>query len=190
MLDTDRAEFVGMLKAILKTYRVEPDAEVLRLYWGVLSKHSIQHVRAGLSAFVSNPANKFSVTPAHLVESIESIVPDGRPGADEAWALYPHDETSSAVITDEMADAMRVAMPLLDDGDRIGARMAFKDAYTRIVAHNKAAGIPVRWFPSLGTDREGRELAISHAVQLGRISHEHASGLLPAVSVSLKSSKC
>lgn len=94
--------------------------------------------------------------------------------------MYPHDETSSAVITDEMAEAMRVAMPLFDDGDKIGARMAFKDAYTRIIAHNKMAGVPARWFPSLGTDREGRELAISHAVQLGRISQEHASGLLPA----------
>jgi hypothetical protein len=180
MLETDKAEFAGLVKATLKTYRVEPDADVLRLWWGALQPYSIEQVRAGFNAFVRNPSNKFSVTPAHIIEAIEQASPDGRPSADEAWALYPHDEAQSAVITDEIAESMQAAASLLDYGDRIGARMAFKDAYERIVARNKAAGIPVRWFPSLGTDHAGRELVINQAVKMGRLSHDHAKSLLPA----------
>jgi hypothetical protein len=180
MLETDKAEFAGLVKATLKTYRVEIDSDVLKLWWGALQPYSIEQVRGGFNTFVRNPKNQFSVTPAHIIEAIEQASPDGRPGADEAWALYPHDESGSAVITDEIAEAMQAAAPLLEMGDRIGARMAFKGSYERIVARNKAAGIPVRWFPSLGTDHACRDMAISQAVKAGRLSHDHAKSLLPA----------
>jgi hypothetical protein len=180
MLESDKKEFSLLVSATLKTYRVEPDANVLRLWWGALMSYRLEQVRAGFDAFVRNPRNQFSVTPAHIIDAIEQASPDGRPGADEAWALYPHDEATSAVITDEIAEAMQAAAPLIEMGDRIGARMAFKDAYERIVSRNKAAGIPVRWFPSLGADPAGREMVISQAVKLGRLSSDHAQSLLPA----------
>lgn len=180
MLETEKPEFAALVKATLKTYRVEPDADVLRLWWGALQPYSIEQVRSGFNTFVRNPKNQFSVTPAHIIDAIEKTSPDGRPGADEAWALYPHDEATSAVITDEIAEAMQAASPLIDSGDRIGARMAFKDAYERIVSRNKAAGIAVRWFPSLGADPAGRHMAIDQAVKMGRLSHDHAQSLLPA----------
>ena len=180
MNETEKAEFAALVKATLKTYRIEPDADVLRLWWGALQPYSIEQVRGGFNTFVRNPKNQFSVTPAHIIEAIEQASPDGRPSSDEAWALYPHDESTSAVITDEIAEAMQAASPLIEMGDRIGARMAFKDAYERIVSRNKAAGIPVRWFPSLGADPAGRDLVISKAVKMGRLSHDHAQSLLPA----------
>jgi hypothetical protein len=180
MNDSEKREFSQLITATMKTYRVEADAEVIRVWWGVLSRYPMEQVRAGFSRFVSSKDSKFPPVPAHIVEAIEMASPDGRPGADEAWALYPHDEAQSAVITDEIAEAMQAAASLLDYGDRIGARMAFKDSYERIVARNKAAGIPVRWFPSLGTDHAGRDMAINQAVKAGRLSHDHAKSLLPA----------
>jgi hypothetical protein len=180
MIDSEKKEFTDLLKPILKTYRIDPDVDVLFMYWGVLKRYPIEHVRIGFNVFMRNKENKYTVTPAHLVEAIESAIPDGRPGVEEAWATYPHDEESSAVITDEIAEAMRVARPLILDGDRIGARMAFKDAYNRIVARNKAAGVPVRWFPTLGSDAASRDEVIDQAVRIGRISQEHAVALLPA----------
>jgi hypothetical protein len=180
MLDTDKPEFATLVRATLKTYRAECDADVLRLWWGVLVQYGMDEVRAGFTRYVSSRESKFAPVPANIIDAIEASRPDGRPGAEEAWAMYPHDEYASAVITDEIAEAMRVARPLIDDGDRIGARMAFKEAYGRIVAVNKANGVPVRWFPSLGADKEGREDAMCDAVAKGRITQTHAESLLPA----------
>ena len=118
-------------------------------------------------------------TQAAIISEVEKIKPDGRLGADEAWAVYPHNEANSAVITDEMAAAMHVAYPLLLEGDNVGARMSFKEAYSRIVMQNKMNGIAQKWFPSLGTDKDSRQLVIDEAVRLGRLTQDHALSLLP-----------
>ena len=114
-----------------------------------------------------------------IIKQIELLNPDGRIGADEAWALYPHNEADSAVITEEMAQAMQVAQPLLLEGDKIAARMSFKEAYNRITTQNKMNGIKPKWFPSLGHRKEGRDIVIAEAVRLGRLTKEHALSLLP-----------
>jgi hypothetical protein len=179
MLDSDKKEFASIVSATLKTYRIEPDADVLRLWWGVLKRFSIDQVRNGFNAYIGSKDAKF-IVPANIVEAIEKNEPDGRLGAEEAWAVYPHDEASSAVITNEMAEAMQSAQELLSYGDRIGARMAFKEAYNRIVERNKLNGISPRWFASLGHSKEGREMALKDAVIKGRISQDHATSLLPS----------
>ena len=126
---------------------------------------------------VRKASSRFSLEA--IIKQIELLQPDGRLGADEAWALYPHDEATSAVITDEMAEAMKVAYPLLQEGDKIAARMSFKEAYNRITTQNKINGIQPKWFPSLGHDKDGREKVIQEAVRLGRLTQYHALSLLP-----------
>jgi hypothetical protein len=111
---------------------------------------------------------------------IISRIDDGRPGADEAWAMIPVDERGSCVWTMEMAEAWGIAYPLIVEGDRIGARMAFRDAYTRIVADSRAHLRKVQWMPSLGRDQRGREEALAEAVEKGRLSQTHAQSLLPS----------
>lgn len=123
--------------------------------------------------------SKFKMTLAAVIENVEQLQPDGRPGADEAWAMIPKDEQTSVVMTEEMAEALGIARPLLDDGDKVAARMAFKEAYARIVGANKTAGIKPKWFPSLGHEKAGRDLALAEAVRLGRLSVAHAIGLTP-----------
>lgn len=126
---------------------------------------------------VRKNASRFNL--AVIITEIEALKPDGRLGAEEAWALYPHNEADSAVITDEMAEAMRIAHPLMLEGDKIGARMAFKEAYIRIVKTNKANDITPKWFPSLGHSKEGREEVLKEAVEKGRLTQDHAMSLLP-----------
>lgn len=179
MLDSDKKEFASIVSATLKTYRIEPDADVLRLWWGVLQRFTIEQVRDGFSRYVGSKGADF-ILPTHIVSAIEANEPDGRVGAEEAWATYPHDEALSSVITNEMADAMQIAQPLLNDGDKIGARMAFKEAYNRIVAQNKLNGITPKWFASLGHSKEGREIALKDAVAKGRLTQDHATSLLPS----------
>ena len=122
--------------------------------------------------------SKFKLTLAAIIEQIEKLNPDGRPGADEAWAMIPRDEATSAVMTVEMAEAMGVAQPLLDEGDQVAARMAFKAVYERIVDANKRNGVNQKWFASIGHDKGGREAVLAEAVRLGRIGAQHAIGLI------------
>lgn len=180
----DKKEFAALVSATLKVYRAEADREVLKLWWAVLARYKMADVRAGFSAFLSSPSSKFQPVPADIVGAIDKAKPDGRPGADEAWAMIPRDEYASCVMTEEMAHALRVAQPLLNEGDQVAARMAFKESYARLVDAAKRAGTPVKWFPSLGQDKEAREACLAEAVRLGRLGAEHAIGLLPPDKVA------
>lgn len=113
-----------------------------------------------------------------LIAEIDLLNPNRRIGADEAWSLYPHDEYATAAITNEIAEAMQAAQPLLNEGDKIGARMAFKDAYNRIVQKNKSENLEPKWFISLGTDKSMRETAIKNAIALGRVKESDCQNLL------------
>ena len=181
MIDSEKSEFAAMFKASMAIYQQEAGTEVLRLWWAALVRFDISQVREAFSRHIQDSkAGKFAPRPADIIGVIEAMNPDGRIGAEEAWAMFPHDEASSAVITDEMAEAMQSARALLNEGDRVGARMAFKEAYTRITSRNKFNGIAPKWFPSLGHSKEGREEALKLAVEKGRISQDHAVSLLPA----------
>jgi len=108
-----------------------------------------------------------------------SRIDDGRPGPEEAWAMIPKDESGSVVWTQEMAEAFGVAIPLIDSGDTVQARMAFVEVYRARCAAARDAGISVKWIPSLGHDPMGREHVLLDAVERGRLTAQHVSGLLP-----------
>jgi hypothetical protein len=114
------------------------------------------------------------------VQDVVSRIDDGRPGPEAAWAMLPKDEASSVVWTDEMAAAAGVALPLICDGDMIGGRMAFKEAYVTACAAARDARRPVNWSPSLGHDPRGRESALMLAVDKGRLTMDRAQQYLPA----------
>lgn len=111
-----------------------------------------------------------------------SRLDDGRPGADEAWALMPRDETQSVVWTDEMAVAYGIALPLLTMGDAVAARVAFRECYTRVVTLARCERRPAQWRLSPGRDPASRVQAIADAVEKGRLSRAHAMALLPDVA--------
>lgn len=113
------------------------------------------------------------------LEAVISRIDDGRPGVEQAWAMLPHDEQTSTVWTEEMAKAWGAALPLIDDGDRIGARMAFKEMYTKLVSDARDAKQPARWTPSFGRDVSGRAAALEDAVRNNRIGLNQAVALLP-----------
>lgn len=118
------------------------------------------------------------------VEAVISRLDDGRPGPEEAWAMIPRDESSSVVWTEEMAQAFGIANPLICEGDTIQARMAFIEAYKRLCDEAREQKIPVRWTPSLGHDKRGRESVLMDAVRKNRLTAKHALGLLPHIDGS------
>lgn len=107
-------------------------------------------------------------------------LPGGHPGPEEAWALVSKslaNEAVSIVWTDQMREAMSVALALGDD--RIAARMAFRETYVRFVSDARAKRLPLRWSASLGWDASGRELAQREAENRNR--QVHGLPMLPMV---------
>ena len=111
---------------------------------------------------------------------------DGRPGKDEAWsmALAASDEFETVVLTGEIRQAMVASGPILDAGDKIGARMAFMSAYERLVGNARAQSIPAKWEVSLGCDPGRRVIAIESAVRSQLISHDAGNGYLADLRIA------
>ena len=89
--------------------------------------------------------------------------------ANEAWAiaLPAADEAATVVWTQEMAKAWAIAKPILDAGDKIGARMAFIPAYERFVDQAKRESRTPHYEISSGWDANMREIAVQNAVTAG-----------------------
>lgn len=118
---------------------------------------------------------------ALTVQDVVSRLEDGRPGPEEAWALMPMTEDQSVVWTDEMAQSFAVVRPLIEAGELVPARMAFKEAYAQRVAAARDAGKPVEWVASLGHDQRSREGALMAAVTAGRLTLDDARELAPSL---------
>ncbi|MBA1209836.1 hypothetical protein G7010_22710, partial [Pseudomonas fulva] len=68
--------------------------------------------------------------------------------------------------------AMVASQPILEAGDKIGARMAFMSAYERLVSFARAEDKPVTWEVSLGFDSGRRVTAVETAVRTQLISRD------------------
>lgn len=123
--------------------------------------------------------NKFAPTPADVIEII--LGASRHVGADEAWAiaLNSMDERETVVWTKEIAEARAIAWDVWQFGDKVAARMTFKDAYTRLIA---GAGHPV-WISNIGFEKERRAIAINHAVEIGRLPETKRLAIESPVSV-------
>ncbi len=73
---------------------------------------------------------------AAILERIE----DGHPAPNEAWAnaIRAADEGATVVWTEQTRDAWAAALPLVQAGDKIAARPAFLEVYTRLSARMPA----------------------------------------------------
>ena len=121
---------------------------------------------------------KFAPKPADIIGAMQAM--DERQTADEAWADCPRSEAQTVVWTEETAAAyFEGAAHLVEAGDHIAARMAFKGSYDRHVSRGRASGRPVRWIVCQGHDAAGREAVLLDAVERGRITAENADALLP-----------
>jgi hypothetical protein len=123
------------------------------------------------------------LTLAAILQRVQAA--DGRPGKDEAWAIAmtTNDEFETVVLTDEIQLALAAAKPVLDAGDKIGARMAFISAYERFVGQAREDTKPVNWHVSVGFDANLRIQAVNKAMELKRIPREHGQKYLADLSI-------
>jgi hypothetical protein len=176
MRDADFDEFTELLDAtcsLLSRGAYTPSALNAALWFRALAAHDLATVRAAFDAHIADPQRgRFVPVPADILAQVEGAAAnDGRPGAEEAWAiaLCGVDETETVVWTAETSEAWGVARPVHAAGDEVGARMAFREAYGRLVELARRSRRPVQWMVTEGHDAQRRQTAITAAVQAGRL---------------------
>lgn len=183
MIEADFAPFARMLDTVYALHGKSLNAEAKALFFRAMSQFPLPMVRAALDGHVRDPERgQFPPKPADLMAQIVGKAQsDGRPGADEAWAisLTSRDEAKTVVWTQEMAEAFEVCRPVLEEGDEVGARMAFKDAYNRLVTEARRDGRPIAWNASLGWDLDSRQEALHLAVTRNQLPAPAVAALLP-----------
>lgn len=148
-----------------------------RGYYEVLADIPMAWVLLGIRA-CANECHFFP-KPAEIRE--RALREDGHPAPEEAWGMLgPLTEEDSVVWTEQMAKAYAVALPLVNVGDLVAARMAFLEAYKRELTTARANGILPRWQASLGYDKAGRQDAIDRAIERNLLTDVARAALPPA----------
>lgn len=173
MLTSDRGEFTKLLAATMDVYGRPITTAFVDIFFSALTAYDMPTVREALSRHIQDPdGGRFAPKPADLIRQIQNgKAADGRPGREEAWAIaqLAADESRTVILSDEIIGALEVARPLLEARDKVAARLAFTEAYDRLVSERRAAAEHLAWHVSLGTDKNGRVHAIEQAKIMGRL---------------------
>ena len=147
-----------------------------------LSAYHQDVIKAALRSCRREPAGRLSL--GMVLKHIHAA--DNRPAKDEAWsiALAASDEYETVVLTTEIRQAMIASGPILEAGDKIGARMAFMSAYERLVSFARAEDQPAKWEVSLGYDAGRRVVAIESAVRAQLITCEAGAKYLADLRIA------
>lgn len=177
----DIAQLAGAICATAETLGQTISANAARLMAEDLASYPQTDIQAALRSCRKELSTKLTL--AAILTRIQAA--DGRPGKDEAWAiaLASNDEFDTVVMTDEIQVALGAARPVLNLGDKVGARMAFISSYERLVSKAREDAIPVNWHVSIGFDANRRVEAITAAVQMKRIPQERGAVYLADLNV-------
>lgn len=156
----------------------EPNDSAVQAVFDLLAEYPLQHVLAAIGVHAKK--SRFAPTPADICEIIDARTKAKHVAADEAWVIAKRsmNESETVVLTDEIFQARNVAWELWNSGDHIGARMAFKSAYDRVI---ETSGIPV-WRVVAGWDKSRVIPEIEKAKRLGRLPADYTPNkhMLPA----------
>ena len=172
VLSTDKTALTNLLMRVAKLYDKQLDADVICMYLSALDNFDFQIVKNAINNhLVDEKGGMFFPKIADILRHLPAQTNPSKthPGPNEAWAIAVQgaDEAETVVTTTEIMEAWAITRAVYAIGDEVGARMAFLDAYRRIVAAKPAPS----WFVSAGQDPARREAAVQAAV---------SRGLLPA----------
>ena len=158
-------------------HRSAPGPKEMAVWMGTLTNYPSTAILHAMGLHTRRAKN--APTPADIVEILDAM--DTRPSPQEAWAYCQAAENESMTIvwTQEMAQAWGVAFPLIQEGDRVAARMTFLEQYRILVDWARERHAPAHWMPSFGRDPAQREGAIRQAIEQGKLHAESAERLLP-----------
>lgn len=179
MRNDDKPAFGKLLTEVMAGYgKPLPDGAMVGVWFNMLAPFSPATIRRAFDAYAAERPD-FAPAPNGIAARCKLM--DGRPEENEAWALSlaSQDERETVVWTTEMSQAFAIALPMLNGGDEIGARMAFKDAYSRLVADARAANRPAQWSVSAGWDTDRRAIAMQKATLAGLLEGPQQHLALP-----------
>lgn len=166
MNNNEKRQFLEAITGCAVIYRVELKNPQIAMYWEILKDYDLDQVLGAITRHMKSA--KFFPAPVELLEYIPAASANQHIGADEAWAIVieSFDEESTVVMTPQIAEARGIALPIFQSSDEVGARVAFRDAYNRII---KTSPSP-KWFVSEGFDKARKADAVANAIQLGRLT--------------------
>ncbi|TSJ92132.1 hypothetical protein FPQ14_02455 [Gilliamella apicola] len=170
-------EFLTVIGGLLELYGQQASTTKVNIYWSTLGQYPIESLRRAANAWVRK--SEFMPKPADLIKLTGGAGNHLSP--DEAWsiAILASDETNTVVWTNEIAKAWSQAEIVYCNGDKIGARRTFIEAYERLVNESMMYCRPIEFFVSLGNDKSRRVDAINHAIFTGLLTQERANYYLP-----------
>ena len=177
MTNDDIDEFITTWESSLDVYGSKLTDGALAIVFKVLEPFDLGDIKKALALHLAE--NKFSPKPADIIELINRSNPDGHPGADEAWAIAIEmmSEDATVITTEQINTACPNATKIYNDGDSVGARMAFRQAYEPLVKAAREEGVPAIWFPSLGHDSGQRKSVIMGGIQQGILGTGFATAI-------------
>jgi len=179
MIREDKAEFAELIGGLLETYhQPEPSARVMKNWWTTLEDIPFEVVERAVAQFMR--VGKYHPKPSDIRGMIEDALKARWFSADEAWAHAQRalNESDTVVWTQEASRAFHVAQPLLEMGDKVGARRAFEAAYERAVAAAAEERRQPQFMVSEGWDKARRIEVISRAKAEGFLPVEQADRYL------------
>lgn len=170
-------DFLAIIGGLLELYGQQASTTKVNIYWSTLGQYPIDSLRRAANTWVRK--SEFMPKPADLINLMGGSSNHLSP--DEAWAIaiLASDETNTVVWTNEIAKAWAQAEIVYKNGDKIGARRTFIEAYERLVNESMMSGRISEAFVSLGSDKAKRADAINHAVFTGLLTQEKANYYLP-----------
>jgi hypothetical protein len=163
------------------------------LMMDVLAEHAFENIKGAIHAHLRDPeCGMFDVTTAHIQSQIKRAQEqDGRPCADEAWAIAIQldDEQKTVITNDDINKAWGFVCEIMPD--QTAARMAFRKHYNRVCDDARTRSETPNWFPSVGLDSYSRDHVLKDGIKRGLLSHWQVKHLLiDAEDSSRKAIEC
>lgn len=168
MTDQEQERILQLLVATAEVMGTELKPNALMMMVSDLDEYDFHAVTKALTRCRKELSGKLT-----LKAILDILAPAGGwLTANEAWAqcLPAADEANSVVWTPEARRAWFVALPILDAGDKVGARMAFVAAYDRNVDQAKNDGRTPNHELSAGFDAEKRLTVVKQAQETGLLA--------------------
>ena len=180
MTDADKDPFSEALGGVAGFYGVTLPATSAAIYWSALAEHQFSDILDAIKAHIKDPERgRWMPKPADIIAKLGPA----EIGADAAWEIALRaqvwDEDRTVVVP--CAIFMAFPMTAWNSGDKVAARMAFKDAFP---SARKVHGM--HHIVSEGCDPDGREPAIMEALRNNLISEGTAKRLLPHLAKEIK----
>lgn len=173
MCDDDEAAFYALLldtdEAIRPGSKQRTEG-AMNLVFEDLRQYPLDLVAKALTAHRRDPERgQWLPNSAHIEHQINIRRPVVWLTADEAWSRAPKSEGQPAILTQEIAQALAIATPLLTQPkpDQVAARMAFKACYDRLVDRAKLERRGPKYFVSPGGTFDEQQAVVDEGVRMG-----------------------